>query len=63
MKYRIAKTLEEWARVQSLGTYEQDFKDGSLWSFGGDCWYLAFSDLSSEVLCEVKEFYSGLVTI
>ena len=34
MKYRIAKTLEEWARVQSLGTYEQDFKDGSLWSFG-----------------------------
>ena len=63
MKYRIAKTLEEWARVQSLGTYEQDFKDGSLCSFGGESWYLAFSELSSEVLREVKEFYSGPVTI
>lgn len=63
MKYRIAKTLEEWARVQSLETYEQDFKDGSLWSFGGEYWYLAFSELSSEVLREIKEFYSGLVTI
>lgn len=30
MKYKIVKTLEDWTKIQSMGTYEQDYRNGEL---------------------------------
>ena len=61
MKYNTVKTLEMWTKVQSLGTYEQDFKNGEIWEFSGEYWYLSHLELSPEVLREVVEYESGPV--
>lgn len=56
---KTAKTLAEWARVQALGTYEDQIKNGELWSFGGDYWYLSHLELDTRTLREVADFYGN----
>lgn len=63
MKYKTATTLEQWTTVKAMGDYEYDFKNGELWYFGGEYWYLSHLELSPQVLQEVVEFYSGVITI
>lgn len=45
-------TLEEWTKIQSLGTYEDKFKNGELW-------YLSHLELPFNVLAEVVDFYDN----
>lgn len=63
MKYKTVKTLEMWEKVQSMGTYEDDFKNGELWEFNGEYWYLSHLELPTQVLREVVELNKGVITI
>lgn len=63
MKYNIVKTAEEWAKIQAMGDYEQDFKNGELWYYNGDMWYLSHLELSPEELQEIVEFEKGVEII
>lgn len=56
MKYKTVKTFADWTKIQSIGTYEQDYKNGELWEFNGELYYLSHLELSPEVLREVMEF-------
>ena len=58
-KYKMATTLEEWTKIQSLGTYEDKFKNGEIWSFNGELWYLSHLELPFNVLAEVVDFYDN----
>lgn len=46
-----------------MGTYEQDYKNGELWKFNGELWYLSHLELSPKVLREVIEFNRNVETI
>lgn len=59
MKYKTVKTAEQWATVKAMGDYEQDFRNGELWYYGGDMWYLSHLELSPEELREIVEFEKG----
>lgn len=59
MKYKIIKTFEDWAKIQAIGTYEQDFKNGELWYFNGDMWYLSHLKLPMQELKKVVEYYKN----
>lgn len=58
MKHRTARTVEDWAKIQAMGTYECKFKNGELWSFNGEIWYLSHLELSPQVMREIVEFNS-----
>ena len=62
-KYTTVTTAEMWAKVQSMGTYEQDYKNGELWSFNGELYYLSHLSLNPNELREVVAFHSGPETI
>lgn len=59
MKYKTVKTAEQQATVKAMGDYEQDFRNGELWYYGGDMWYLSHLELSPEELREIVEFEKG----
>ena len=56
MKYNIVKSAETWAKIQALGTYEQPFKNGEMWSFNNQLWYLSHIELPISELHEITEF-------
>lgn len=49
---KMATTLEKWTKIQSLGTYEDKFKNGEFW-------YLSHLELPFNVLAEVVDFYDN----
>lgn len=63
MRYNTVKTAEMWAKIQAMGGYERDFRNGEIWSFNGEYWYLSHLELSPEALREVVEFNSGAIAI
>lgn len=63
VKYKTVKTVDEWATVKAMGDYEADFRNGELWYFGGEYWYLSPLELSPEVLKEVNEYNEGPITL
>lgn len=62
-KRATVTTAEMWAKVQAMGTYEQDYKNGELWSFDGKLYYLSHLSLSPRELREVLASGSGPETI
>lgn len=62
-KYTTVTTAEMWEKVQAMGTYEQDYKNGELWSFNGKLYYLSHLSLNPNELREVVAFHSGPETI
>lgn len=62
-KYTTVTTAEMWAKVQAMGTYEEDLKNGELWSFNGKLYYLSHLALDPDELREVVAFGSGAETI
>ena len=62
-KYTTVKNAEMWAKVQSMGTYEQDYKNGELWSFNGELYYLSHLSLDTAEMREVTAYFGGLETI
>lgn len=62
-KYTTVKTVEMWAKVQSMGTYEQDYKNGELWSFNGGLYYLSHLSLDTTEMRKVTSYFNGLETI
>lgn len=44
------KTAEEWVKIESLGTWEADLKNGSVWSFNGKHYYLSHLELDPHEL-------------
>lgn len=42
---KIAKTAQQWIDIEALGTWERDYKNGSIWTFNGDEWYLTHLEL------------------
>lgn len=63
MRYNTVKTTEMWAKIQAMGEFERDFRNGELWYFNGEYWYLSHLELPPEELREVTEFYSGAEAI
>lgn len=62
-KYTTVTTVEMWAKVQAMGTYEQDYKNGELWSFNGELYYLSNLSLDTAEMREVTAYFNGLETI
>lgn len=63
MKYTTVKTADMWSKVQSMGNYEFDYRNGELWRFNGELYYLSHLELSPKELREVVELNEGPVTI
>jgi hypothetical protein len=58
MKHTITvTTAEEWIDVKAYGTYEQDYRNGEIWSWAGKLYYLAFIELSAKEQNELLEAY------
>ena len=58
MKHIITvTTAEEWIDVKAYGTYEQDYRNGELWSWAGKLYYLAIIELPLKEMEEVVETY------
>lgn len=47
---KIARTAQKWADIEALGTWERDCKNGSVWSFNGEEWYLSHLELPPQEL-------------
>lgn len=52
---KIIRTAEEALTVQSMGTYEDNFKNGEIWIFNGQEYYFSHLELSPEGLREYNE--------
>lgn len=63
MRYKTVKTAETWAKIQSMGDYDSDYKNGELWWFNGELYYLSHLELSPETLKEIVAFNEGPVRI
>ena len=35
------RTAEEFIKIQSMGTYEDDYKNGEIWTWNGNTYYLS----------------------
>ncbi len=62
-KCTTVTTADMWVKIQAMGTYEQDYKNGELWSFNGKLYYLSHLSLNPDELREVVAFSGGLETI
>lgn len=47
---KTVKTAEEFTKIQSMGTWEGDCKNGELWSFNGKFYYLSHLELDMNEL-------------
>lgn len=47
---KTVKTAEEFLNIQSMGTWEGDYKNGELWSFNGKFYYLSPLELNRKEL-------------
>ena len=56
-KIETVRTFELWTTIVDLGTFEDDYKNGELWSFNGKLYYLSHMELKPEVLRELLDFY------
>lgn len=63
MEYKVVKTADIWIKIQSMGDYESNYKNGELWWFNGKLYYLSHSELSPETLKEVTMFNEGPISI
>ena len=63
MKYKTVTTAEMWTKIKAMGTYEEDYKNGELWSFNGKLYYLSHLSLDPQELRESRACYSGPETI
>lgn len=61
--YNIVTNPDEWAKIQAMGNFEQELKNGELWTFNGELYYLSHLELSAEALVEIAEFQKGPETI
>lgn len=57
--YNIVTDPDEWAKIQAMGDFEQELKNGELWSFNGELYYLSHLELNTEALIELAEFQKG----
>lgn len=62
-QYTTVTTAEMWATVQAMGTYEQNYRNGELWSFNEKLYYLSHLSLSPDELRKVVDFCNGSETI
>lgn len=63
LKYKTVKDVETFTKIETMGNFEEDFKNGELWQFNGEMYYLSQSELPSNELKELKNFYRGPETI
>lgn len=63
MKYKTVKSAEQWARIEAMGTYEQNFKNGELWEFNNEMFYLSHLELPTKELAELVEYRNQPLTI
>jgi hypothetical protein len=47
---KIVKTAEEWIKIESLGTWEADVKNGSVYTFNEKYYYLSHLELDPHEL-------------
>lgn len=57
--YNIVTSPDEWAKIQAMGDFERQFKNGELWSFDSKLYYLSHLELSTEALTELAEIQKG----
>lgn len=57
--YNIVTDPDEWAKIQAMGDFEQDLKNGELWSFNNELYYLSHLELSTEALMELADLQKG----
>ena len=63
MKYKTVKSAEQWARIEAMGTYEQNFKNGELWELNNEMFYLSHLELSIKERAELVEYRNQPLTI
>lgn len=56
-KYKIVKTLEEWAKIEAYGNWESHFRNGELYSFNNEFYYLSHLELDPDVLHELIKYH------
>ena len=50
---KIVKTAQQWIDIEALGTWERDYKNGSIHTFNGEEYYLSHLELSPMELAEL----------
>lgn len=63
MRIITVKDAETWTKVQALGTFERNYKNGELWYFNRKFYYLSHLNLELDELCELLFFESGITNI
>ncbi len=63
MKYKTVKSAEQWTKIEAMGTYEQNFKNGELWEFNNEMFYLSHLELPVKELAELVKYRNQPLTI
>lgn len=53
---KIVKTAQKWVTIEALGTLEREYKNGNVWTFNGEEWYLSHLELPPQELAILVEF-------
>lgn len=57
---KTVKTAEEFINIHAMGTYEDDYKNGEIWTWNGNTYYLSHLELDQKELRELVEAYEVL---
>lgn len=57
---KTVKTAEEFIKIKAMGTYEDDYKNGEIWTWNGNTYYLSHLELDPKELRELVEAYEAL---
>ena len=63
MKYKIVKDVETWSKVEAMGNYYSEFKNGELWEFNKEFYYLSHLNLDYKNLKALMEYNEGAINI
>ena len=63
MKYRTVEDAETWAKVEAMGNYYSEFKNGELWELNGEFYYLSHLNLNHKELLKLLKNNEGPITI
>lgn len=56
-KIETVNSWELWTDIKAYGTFETDYKNGELWSWGDKLYYLCFMLLPLKDKTELLEYY------
>lgn len=63
LRFKVVKDPDLWATIQSMGNFEDNYKNGEIWYFNGELYYLSHLELSPEALQEIVSMNEGPINI